>query len=327
MPAAEMVLSELPDFPHVPELPARGPWFDMVGRGCAVLLDLPVAHAAGRWSFARGGRGIGTDLRKARSGLRDDSEQFADLVNQRQVLGAHDGEESLVAVKMQFCGPITLAASVELPNGQPALSDARARADIAASFAEGIRQHVLEIAGWFPEGLPLVVQIDEPAVAAALQGDVPTVSGIGNHAPVASDEVEAQLAHVVRSVAGPAREVVVHCCAQDPPVRILGAAGAQALSVDLTMLDVTSRSADHLSEWLQEGNKLLAGVSVSDSIASVAAMMGEDWLMTHGSKQLTLTPPCGLADTAFDNAALDKAASQYRRLRTMQRDFVAGILP
>ena len=340
-----MVLRELPGFPHVPELPSRGPWFDMVGRGCAVLLDLPAAHSAGRWSFVRG-VGIGTDLRKARSGLRDDTEQFADLVNRRHVLGAHADEDLMAGVKLQFCGPVTLAASVELPNGQAALSDGRARADIAASLAEGLRQHIMDVAGWFPDGLPLVVQVDEPAITGALQGIVPTVSGMGHHAALATDEVEAQLANVVQSVAGTSHEVVLHCCAEDPPVRVLAAAGAHALSVDLTLLELASEAADHLGEWLQGGNKLFGGVSVSDPSASVDDMrssedsfdpgqvsgvrqladlgrlMGEEWLRAQAVQQLTLTPPCGLADTT-----IDQAAPQYRRLRTLQRDFVSGNLP
>jgi hypothetical protein len=268
------------------------------------------------------------------------------LVNNRHVLGTHDDEDLMAGIKLQFCGPVTLAASVELPNGQAALSDGRARADIAASLAEGLRQHILDVAGWFPAGVPLVVQVDEPAITGVLQGIVPTISGMGHLAALATDEVEAQLANVVQLVAGTSHEVVLHCCAKDPPVRVLAAAGAHALSVDLTLLELASEAADHLGEWLQEGNKLFAGVSVSDPSASVDDMssseesvesaqesgvgqladlgrlMGEEWLTAQAVKQLTLTPPCGLAGTTFD-----QAVSQYRRLRTLQRDLVSGNLP
>ena len=40
--AISMVLGELPDLPHLPELPARGLGADMIGRGAALLVDLPV---------------------------------------------------------------------------------------------------------------------------------------------------------------------------------------------------------------------------------------------------------------------------------------------
>lgn len=324
MSAAQMVLTELPEFPHVPELPSRGPWFDMVGRGCAALLDLSVTHAAGRWSFVRSGRSIGTDLRKARSGLMEDTERFAEMVNRRQELEAHEGQDSLTAVKVQICGPITLAASVELPNGQVSLSDVHARADIAASLAEGLRHYVAEVGSLFSDAPQLVVQVDEPAITAALQGTLPTVSGLGRHPALAADEVEAHLVQLVAPVAAATHEVVMHCCAKDPPVRILGASGARALSLDLTMLPPSSESADQLCEWLQEGNHLFAGVSVSDPGASVAGMsqlMGEEWLADQGSKQLTLTPPCGLANVTFD-----QAQEQYQGLRRMQRDLGSGEL-
>ncbi len=47
--AAALVLGELPDLPHLPELPARGPGADMVGRGAALLVDLPVELVPSGW--------------------------------------------------------------------------------------------------------------------------------------------------------------------------------------------------------------------------------------------------------------------------------------
>ena len=40
--AAAIVFGELPDFPHLPELPARGVGADMLGRTAALLVDLAV---------------------------------------------------------------------------------------------------------------------------------------------------------------------------------------------------------------------------------------------------------------------------------------------
>src|SRR3954466_15195218 len=40
--AAAVVFGELPDFPHLPELPARGVGADMLGRTAALLVDLAV---------------------------------------------------------------------------------------------------------------------------------------------------------------------------------------------------------------------------------------------------------------------------------------------
>jgi hypothetical protein len=288
----------------------------------------------------------------------EDTERFAELVSRRQALDTHEGQDSLSAVKVQVCGPITLAASVELPSGQASLSDAHARADIAASLAEGLRQHVAEVVNLFSDAQPLVVQLDEPAITAALQGTLPTVSGMGRHPAIAADEAETCLAQVVAAVGAATHEVVVHCCAEDPPVHLLAASGARALSLDLTMLPPSSESADQLCEWLQAGNHLFAGVSLSDPGASVAGMsssvpspgepasgrqltgrqltgqqltgqqltgirqlMGEEWLADQASKQLTLTPPCGLANVAFD-----QAKQEYQALRQMQRELGSGEL-
>ena len=236
MSAAQMVLTELPEFPHVPELPSRGPWFDMVGRGCAVLLDLPVTHAAGRWSFVRSGRSIGTDLRKARSGLMEDTERFAEMVNRRQELEAHEGQDSLAAVKVaglrpgHTCCQCGVAQWASLALGR---SCSRGHCGIAG---RGSSAYVAEVGGLFSDAPQLVVQVDEPAITAALQGTLPTVSGLGRHPALAADEVEAHLVQLVAPVAAATHEVVLHCCAKDPPVRILGASGARALSLDLTML-------------------------------------------------------------------------------------------
>lgn len=40
--AVKYVFGELPALPHLPELPARGPGADMIGRSAAFLTDLPV---------------------------------------------------------------------------------------------------------------------------------------------------------------------------------------------------------------------------------------------------------------------------------------------
>ncbi len=40
--AIRLVLDALPDGPHVPELPERGPGADLIGRGAGLLPGLPV---------------------------------------------------------------------------------------------------------------------------------------------------------------------------------------------------------------------------------------------------------------------------------------------
>jgi hypothetical protein len=50
--AARIVAGELPDFPYLPELPARGPGADLAGRTAALLIDMPVETTPGGWRIA-----------------------------------------------------------------------------------------------------------------------------------------------------------------------------------------------------------------------------------------------------------------------------------
>ena len=47
--AARLVAGELPDFPHLPELPGRGAAAGMIGRAAALLVDLPVDLQPAGW--------------------------------------------------------------------------------------------------------------------------------------------------------------------------------------------------------------------------------------------------------------------------------------
>src|SRR4051812_14148114 len=47
--AIALVFDALPDLPHLPELPARGPGSDMIGRTATALVDLPVDLQPAGW--------------------------------------------------------------------------------------------------------------------------------------------------------------------------------------------------------------------------------------------------------------------------------------
>ena len=77
-----------------------------------------------------------------------------------------------------MCGPWTLAATIELTRSQnPALADRGAVADLTQSLAEGVAAHVAEVRKRVP-GATVLLQLDEPALPAALAGRVPTASGL-----------------------------------------------------------------------------------------------------------------------------------------------------
>ena len=113
-------------------------------------------------------------------------------------------------VKIQLCGPWTLAAALELPRTMNvAVADPGAVADLTASLAEGAAAYVAEVAKRVP-GAQLVVQFDEPALPAVAEGEVPTASGLSRLAAVEADTLRDGLAQVLASIRG---YTVVHCCA------------------------------------------------------------------------------------------------------------------
>ena len=299
--AMRLVFGELPDLPHLAELPARGPGADLTGRTAAMLVDLPVELTPSGWRFAaRPGR----DLSRARGLLS------ADLDALEEVADGYRGP-----LKIQACGPWTLAATVELIRSQdPALADAGAVADLTASLAEGLAAHVADVRRRVP-GARLVVQLDEPGLPAVIAGDVPTASGL-NRLPVPeTPDLETGLG----SIRGAARAfTVVHCCALPVPFVIIKRAGADGVGFDLGM--VPRPEEDGLAEAVEAGLGILAGAvpatgtarapeppaarQAAQAVTALWRRMG--WPVAAGgaagpagvTAQVVVTPACGMAGAA-----------------------------
>ena len=239
--AMRVVAGELPDFPHLPELPDRGPGADLAGRTAALLVEIPVEVTARGWRLAeRPGR----DLARAKTMLA------SDLDVMEEVLDGFRGP-----LKVQLCGPWTLAATLELPRTlNVAIADPGAVADLTASLAEGAAAHVAEVAKRVP-GAQLVVQFDEPALAAVAGGEVPTASGLSRLRAVEAEVLRERLAQVIASTG---KYTVVHSCSTGVPFGIIRAAGADGLSFDLSQL--RRGEVDRVAEAAEAGLGLLTGV-------------------------------------------------------------------
>ena len=239
--AMRVVAGELPDFPHLPELPDRGPGADLTGRTAALLVEIPVEVTPRGWRLAeRPGR----DLARARTMLSSDLDVMEEIL---------DGFRG--PLKIQLCGPWTLAATLELPRTlNVAIADPGAVADLTASLAEGLAAHVAEVSKRVP-GARLVVQLDEPALSAVAGGEVPTASGLSRIAPVEADVLRERLTQVI---AATQRYTVVHSCSTAVPFGIIRAAGAGALSFDLSQL--RRGEEDGVAEAAEAGLGLLTGV-------------------------------------------------------------------
>ncbi|GCD42835.1 hypothetical protein GKJPGBOP_02509 [Streptomyces paromomycinus] len=286
--AAKTVTGSLESLPYLPELPARGPGADMIGRTAGLLVDVYAHVEPSGWRISdRPGR----DTRRARSWMGEDLDALEEFTQE------YEGD-----LKVSAVGPWTLAAALELRNGEAALSDPGACRDLTASLAEGLRAHLADVRRRVPGARP-VLQLDEPSLTAVLQGRIKSASGYRTHRAVDRAVVEGALRDLV-GVAGEAgAPVVVHSCAPGVPFALLRRAGAHGISFDFGLL--TEREEEAIGEAVEGGTTLLAGVvpgvdgPLSDPAGSV---MGVRTLwrrlgLAPGTlaESVVVTPSCGLA--------------------------------
>jgi methionine synthase II (cobalamin-independent) len=280
-----IIAGELPGFPYLPELPDRGPGADMIGRTAALLVDMPVEVTPRGWRLAeRPGR----DQARAKSMLSSDLDVL------EEVLQGYTGP-----VKIQLCGPWTLAAALELTRTMnAALADPGAVADLTASLAEAATAHVAEVAKRVP-GARLVIQVDEPALAAVAAGQVPTASGLSRLPAIEADTLIDRLAQVIANTNG---YTVVHCCATTAPFGIMKAAGADAVAFDLSQL--RRGEEETLAELTEAGMGLLIGAVPAvgadpaggpRQTAERAVRLWQRMGIPSRADQMVITPACGLA--------------------------------
>ncbi|NYE45853.1 methionine synthase II (cobalamin-independent) [Spinactinospora alkalitolerans] len=312
--AVRTVLGELPELPHLPELPDRGAGADIIGRAAAALVEFPVEVQPSGWRVAQR---PGRDLGRARGFLSYDLDALEEHA------GAYSGP-----LKIQIAGPWTLAAAVELRNGEKLLADLGAVDDLCESFIEGLRAHIADVRKRVPGGAPLV-QIDEPSLPAALLGAVPTASGYGRLRAVERVTVEERLRAVFAAVADAGAFPMAHCCAPGVPVDLLRRSGARALGLDATLL---TRDADEaIGTAVEDGIGLLLGVVPgADAVLSAPAVtvdpVRELWHRIGFDPELAAeavvtTPTCGLAGASprHARAALELCRKAARVLREEPR--------
>ncbi|MBK6010874.1 methionine synthase [Streptomyces sp. MBT53] len=291
--AAKTATGAFESFPFLPELPARGPGADMIGRTIGLLVEVYARVEPSGWRI---GDRPGRDTKRAWAWLGEDLDAFEEFTQ------GYEGP-----IKVQAVGPWTLAAGLELRNGEAVLSDPGACRDLAGSLAEGLRNHLADVQRRVP-GAQIVLQLDEPSLIGVLRGQVRSASGYRTYRAVDRQLVESTLRDVVGvHTEGP---VVVHSCAPDVPFALLRRAGAAGVSFDFSLL--TERDDDVIGEAVEAGTRLFAGVvpgtdsALSDPAGSV---MGVRTLwrrlgLRPGllAESVTITPSCGLAGASPEYA-------------------------
>jgi len=285
--AVRVVLGEVPDLPYLPELPGRGAHAGMIGRTLATITDLGFDLQPAGWRLTDAS---GVDHRRARSLLAQDLDQL-----EEQTQDFHG------VLKIQVAGPWTLAAAVEKPRGDKALSDHGARRELAQALAEGVSGHLADVRRRV-DSEHVVVQVDEPSLSAVLAGSVPTASGFGKHRAVHPPEAAEALTWVLENAG---TEPWVHSCASGTPWALLRGAGARGLSGDVSVL--SADDLDAFAEALDAGERVALGIvastdpersasvserSVTGQVLRLLDMLGLDPDAVSG--QLVVTPACGL---------------------------------
>jgi methionine synthase II (cobalamin-independent) len=305
--AVRVVLGEAPDLPYLPELPERGAEAGMIGRTLATIGDLGFDLQPAGWRLTDT---PGIDHRRARSLLARDLDHL-----EEQTQDFHG------VLKVQLAGPWTLAATVEKPRGDKVLSDHGARRELAQALAEGVAAHLDDVRRRV-DAERVVVQLDEPALAAVLAGSIPTASGLGRHRTVHPPEASEALGWVLERAGV---EPWVHACARDVPWRLLRGVGARGLSGDLSVLGADD--LDAFAEALEAGERVALGIvpatdpdpeptekAVTQHVLRLLDVLGLD--RGTVSDQLVITPACGLAGAspAWARRATDLCRAVAREL-------------
>ena len=301
--AIKIAFAECPDLPYLPELPARGPYAQMIGRSTAFLAGLAVDLQPAGWRLTDAS---GRDHRLAISTLRADLDLLEELAQ------GYDG-----TLKLSVAGPWTLAAMMERPRGDRVLGDRGARRDLSQSLAEGIAQLVAELVRRLPDVEPLV-QLDEPMLPAVLAGAIANASGLSRHRAIEPPEVSGALIYTVDRMSP--TPIAVHCCAANPPVDLLRSAGTAGVLVDIDQL--SSADWDDIGAGLEAGAWIGMGALPTDRPPTLNQLSPDQVarrvlqplralsLEPLVAARIVITPSCGLASTTRDAAV--------RALRTLR---------
>lgn len=322
--AISLVTGEFPELVFLPELPARGPGADMIGRAAALLGqvsdDFAVATTPTGWRIADT---QGFDMRRAGSYWREDLETFEEFCHMAT------GE-----VKVQLTGPITLAASLELVRGERVLSDEGAVRDLVHAHREAVVLHLADIRRRLPKA-SVIVQIDEPAMDAALQGTIRTQSGWGKLWPLDEAQVRVWHTELANAIVAGGGAPWLHSCSPNWPLELALAAGYRGVSGDVSLLQ--DRDEDALAAAVEAGVMWVAGVVPTQDERLVSAPRTEvraaelirsrykriGFADSVLAKSVIVTTTCGLGHTSERAARV--AISRSREVARVLNDMLEGV--
>ena len=298
--------------PYLPELPARGPGADMIGRAAGLLVDLHVDLQPGGWRFVdrprsrRQPRGGAAGARTSTSWPRRSTATRA-------------------TSRSRCTGPWTLAAGIELNRGEKSLADRGALRDLVGLAGRGAaRQHVGRGRSGSCPGPSLVLQVDEPSLPAVLAGHLPTASGYGHLRAVDPPDRDDRPARRARgATTRRAAATVVHCCDPGIPLPLLRATGVGAVALDVTAL--SPPRWESIAATVEDGVRCMPGACPPTAAAPSAVAtdlvvrgLGRRGMSPRDLDDITATPGLRAART-HTRGGLARSTRSGRRGRGMVR--------
>lgn len=289
--AAEVVVGELGgSLAHLVELPGRGVGADLIGRAGALLVDIAIDTAPRGYRLATR---PGAVSRRAVSLLGEDTDALEEAWEVAGLRGSGH------PVKIQAPGPLTLAAELELSNGHRAITDPGALRDLAASLAEGVKTHRADLARRLDT--PVIVQLDEPSLAAAVTGRLAGVTALSPVAAIDEAVATALLDRCAETIGG---EVLVHSCASGFPWNVLQRSVITALALDCTALGAADY--DQIGTYIDSGRTVVMGLvpalapagrpAVEELAGAVAAITDRiGFPRSVLAERVGISPACGMA--------------------------------
>lgn len=278
--------------PYLVETPERGPGADMVGRAAGMLVDMPVDLTSYGWRLAGG---AGREVVSSQRMVRGDADTFAEALGEGHTL-----------VKVQVCGPWTLAASLWLPHGERVLGDHGAVRDVSDSLAEGVAGYLSSVSEAVG-GAQVVLQIDEPSCAAVNSGSVPTASGLHRVRAVPEGDMAALWSRWFDTVrkAPALSEVVMHSCASRLPWKAIRTSGVEGLTFDHSLLTV--QEIDDAAQTFDGPVSWWPSLPLADDLSAVAKNVevaaNRLGVTEEQLTRCTVTSVCGAADKTPHQAA------------------------
>ncbi len=273
--ATQFLLETAPEYPWLPELPERGWRYSMISRAVGWNAYLPAEVSRAAWRLTSH---ESAEQRRARSAFRTDLDDF------EETAANFSGR-----VRVPIAGPVTLAAAVQLPNGEAAVSDLGASWEIASSWQHAITDLIAELSRRMP-AIDWLVQVDEPLLAMVSAGELPTSSKFAKH-PAWPKEFITRVLAAAATVA-----TWFHTCA---PVAALPTYFDTAI-VDPGIFD--SAGKENWLAWLG-GRQSICLPVLSAATPDVVprpdelADRAERWIAAAGVEgaKHVLSPTCGLA--------------------------------